>query len=133
MDIAANLLNAAGAPAAWFLVPMDERQTDHASRHRAHDADGHPALGSPVAESDPAGVGIGRVQHRLEHTADGLRLPELERPLGQGGAQLVAVPGADIEVPTAEARSWIEATKDALHKSRPNLQTPSEPAPSTKL
>lgn len=50
----------------------------------------------------------------------------------KAGETAVVVPGADIKVPTTEARSWIDAA-NALRKRSPDVQAPREPAPSTKL
>lgn len=87
----------------------------------------------PPVRIDSVETETGKVSRRALAPEDMRELVRRVRDAETSGAATVAVPAADIEVPTAEARSWIDATKDALRRSRPNLQTPSEPPPSTRL
>lgn len=87
----------------------------------------------PPVTIDSVEPATGKVSRRAVAPEDMQELHRRVRDAETSGAARVAVPGADIEVPTAEARSWVEAAKETLRKSGPNLQTPRAPAPSARL
>ena len=87
----------------------------------------------PPVTIDSVEPATGKVSRRALAPEDMQELDRRVRDAETSGAARVAVPGAEIEVPTAEARSWIDAAKDTLRNSRPGVQTPREPAPSAKL